>query len=465
MGNVFRRPHIGPAQLPQKDSLTIHDSDGRRIWTSNVDANGNNAAVLWMDGSGYYGPVVAEDRSGFGIYICPDGTEIEGFWSSDQLAGKALVITPDGSRMIRQYMHDSIVSESLVSPYPAFPAKRLFPSASHRNKQSLSGTETPSLEDGLSFGERTRARASTPPVYSSTSSSRAYVPRPPSQPESWLVPFEQLVLEKRLSRHKCASCSSVYKASWLGKEVIVRIFPSRSEEIDVNVKELLNRMARVRHPNIALFMAASVTSDKFAIVTEFVPLNSYKSLPNTAQHVLHVAKGIAVGCAYLRRQGFAHKNLKPSNVLIDASSDVKLTDYFVQEFNSVFHSGPCLADTTVAYVAPEALRTVPFVPFGTDTAADVFSFGMLCWTMIAGREPYSGLTRAQIRVLVGYAGYREPRVHLGNLSGFTRLIDKCLAQDPAHRPTFERLVVALNSMHGSANSAAEDALITFISGR
>ena len=466
MGNILRaypRPQPVEHGPPEKARCGA----GRRIW-SFAHPDGINRALVWDNGDAYYGPVNGEDRSGFGIWIGADGTEIEGTWESDHLQGMALVIQPGGYQSLRRYAEDRILSDNTSEAMLSRVAQSDILPVSHPTCMlASSGSETPQCDDisTLTFGRRVRTRTSTPPLYSSSSSTKVYIPRAPSQVDTWVVPFEDLVLDKRLSRHKCPHCSTVYKGMWLGKDVIVRVYSTNVGEIDSNLKQLLTRMARVRHPNIALFMAAAVSTDKFAIVTEFVYTNALAPLPYTAQHALHVAKGIAVGCSYLRRQGFAHKNLKPSNVLIDSSTEVKLTDYFIEEFNSVFHRGPCTAEATVSFVAPESLRRSPFVPFGIDTASDVFSFGMLCWTLIAGREPYCGLSRAQIRILVGYAGYREPRVFLGNLSALTRLIDECLAQDPLQRPTFERLVVALNSMHSSANSAAEDALITFISGR
>jgi serine/threonine protein kinase len=256
----------------------------------------------------------------------------------------------------------------------------------------------------------------------------------------------------------------VYKGTWLGKEVVIRVFRN-VQSVEGQCSELLTKMARIRHPNIALFMAAAVSENKLAIVTEYVSNGNVGGLNLTSQNLLHLAKGIAVGCAYLRKQGFAHKNLKPSNVLIDSGIDVKLTDYFVKEFNELFHPSFNCQSEPVAYLGPEALRQTPFVPFGIDSASDVFAFGMICWEMLTARQPYLGLSRAQIRVLVGYAGYRESRLSCGTLRGLARLIEKCTAQEPPMRPTFERVILAISALHSSANSAAEDALITFISGR
>ena len=513
-----------------------------RYWNypaSSVDTgtvSGPEGAVLYEDGSCYFGPLSESRCEGFGVWIACDGSEIEGTWKNGELEGSALVVKSSGARFVAKFKHGELVSESeilggkkpltVVSSSPAI----MQPNASSTSLGSSSSSSEDvhkwltdihmaQYEDRLNesgpvermskadldrklkvssipFGHRTRLMASfnslstPPPMYPSTSSSvsRIFVPRPPSRAETWLIPFDQLVIEQRLipGRPKaCPNCSAVYRGSWLGKEVVIRIFQTGtfSSKLCPNAMDLLSRMARIRHPNIALFMAASLDGQgKLALVTELVVNGSVDQFlasgsksgggkkqrdELTAQNILHLAKGIAIGCAYLRKQGFAHKNLKPSNVLIDASIDVKLTDYFVKEFNELFHPPPCTAAeaATVAYVAPESLRTTPFLPYGLDSASDVYSFGMILWEMLSGRRPYVGLSRAQIRVLVGYGGYREQPVQVATLRGISRLVERCIAQEPSRRTTFERLVVALNSMHSSANSAAEDALITFISGR
>jgi serine/threonine protein kinase len=320
-----------------------------------------------------------------------------------------------------------------------------------------------------------------PPTPVTPSSSSVYLPRPPSRAETWLIPPHQLQLQTRIDSNQCCCrCSFLYRGNWLGKDVVIRIY--HNVKMSSQCMELLSRIARIRHPNIALFMAAafSKADEKLFIVTESVTHGSIEQYGNppigkrttnerlktlTSQNILHISKGIAVACAYLRCQGFSHKNLKPSNVLIDSSLEVKVTDYYIMEFNNLFHPLPCEKNFAVAYLSPEALRRTPFIPYGIDSVSDIHSFGMILWELVAGRKPYCGLSRAHIRILVGYGGYRESRPNSHALHGLSRLIRKCTYQDPSQRMTFEQLLISLDTMNRTANSAAEDALITFISGR
>ena len=451
--------------------------NARRVWGRRSESV--EKCILFPDGSAYFGQVEGDSREGFGVFISIDNWELEGSWKNDQLHGKALCIKPDGSEWVQFYEKGTLDSETVIERREnprkmeqAVPhilssrasSRSVTPSSSSTDLVDLRGDTKLRTRFLASFAS---ARLSTP--HSSTS--KLYKPRRPSDASSWLIPFEQIDFNHPISFSNSQYCSVVYHATWIGKEVAVRMFQRPPGPLNKPVLDILSRMARIRHPNIALFMAASINESdgRFAILTEYIPNGSLdkvltKHVPLSTQSILHVTKSIGVACAYLRKQGFYHGNLRPANVLIDISGNVKLTDYFVKDFEELFHPSPCVR-STVAYIAPEALRRIPFVPFGVDTASDVYSFGMICDQILSGIKPLKQFSVPQIRALVGYGGYREPRDSRSNSVALDKLIQKCTLQNPKSRPTFERLVIALNSLQNSANSAAEDALITFISGK
>ena len=483
-------------------------------------------------------------RSGFGIYLDTTGHLQEGTFIDDHIEGDCVITNPDGESFLATYSNGVMVKQgppqspltqfirnaatpALDTPSPRqYDSVPITPTSVHqwlvdlhmeKYEDRFRGHENHQLprlrdklrNDNMPYGHRARlisnlgrlsfnstgggqsfrknSSSPQPVLYvSAGSSSNIYVPRAPSRPDKWLIPPNQLSIESRISSMDdkssscCLHCSQLYRGTWLGKDVVIRQYTN----VEMNSKflELLSRMAKIRHPNICLFMAASYSeqSKTLSIVTEFVyhgSLDKFKSKNQrlqaatttslSTQTILHLSRGIAVGCMYLRKQGFSHKNLKPSNILIDAATlDVKLTDYFIMEFDDLFHySKICTKQIVPRYVAPESLRRIPFVPFGIDSASDVYSFGLIIWELVTGRKPFENFSIPQIRVLVGFAGYKEPRARLPTLRSLPKLIEKCISHDPTKRHTFERLVVALSCMHKSANSAAEDALITFISGR
>lgn len=461
-----------------------------RYWK--VD-DSDQGAILYPDGSCFFGGLQGNRRSGFGILLSRDGVQYGGNWEEDGMTGECLMTTLNGVANVCSVSSGNIEILASQEP-PRIPSMDEYiprtPTMLERRFHRERKFESDQMSSIIPSSYRTRMLSSggqvTPthqPPFTSTSSS-LYIPRPPSRPDGWLIAYDQLHFESLLSSSsQCQRCPKLYKGLWLGKEVVVRVYSNA--RMSAKCMELLSRMARIRHPNICLFMAASYTEDlkRLCIVTEYVvngSLEQFVTKPQTvaeksgkhqlsSQNILHLAKGVAVACAYLRKQGFAHKNLKPNNVMIDGVIDVKLTDYFVREFNELFHPNTCMRQfnpNNLLYLAPESLRSsTPFSPYGIDARSDVFSFGILLQQMITGRKPYEGLSVSQIRLLVGYGGYREQTIHSDTLRAVGRLIERCTEQDPLRRVNFERMIVALSAMHSSANSAAEDALITFISGR
>ncbi len=156
-----------------------------------------------------------------------------------------------------------------------------------------------------------------------------------------------------------------------------------------------------------------------------------------------------------------HGNLKPQNILLNSSIEVKLSDFFLPELIEI--NGGILEPSEpviLNYCAPEVLSSTPFVPFGHDAASDVYSFGLILMEMVSGGiRPMKNFSNSQIRILVGFAKFRE----IGKIRNFNLIIKNCLKNFPSKRINFEQILVQLNSL--KINSAPEDALITFISGR
>ena len=100
---------------------------------------------------------------------------------------------------------------------------------------------------------------------------------------------------------------------------------------------------------------------------------------------LQLAKEIAEALAYAHEKGVVHRDIKPSNILITEEGNPKIADFGVAHLDSSNQivNGEILG--TPAYMSPEQLMGGPL-----DGRTDIFSLGVMLYTMLSGFRPFQG---------------------------------------------------------------------------
>jgi serine/threonine protein kinase len=96
---------------------------------------------------------------------------------------------------------------------------------------------------------------------------------------------------------------------------------------------------------------------------------------------------------------------------------------------------------TPSWTAPEVLRNEKYT-----TKADVYGFGIVVWEMFARADPFPGMPPFQIVFAVGNQNLR-PIIHPSWPSDWVKLITDCWAEDPQLRPTFEQIIIRLETLN------------------
>ena len=140
--------------------------------------------------------------------------------------------------------------------------------------------------------------------------------------------------------------------------------------------------------------------------------------------------GTALGIAH--RGGVIHRDVSPSNVLLSADGEIKLTDFGIAKVESgaTRHTVTGVVKGKVPYMAPEYTQT------GVYTArSDLFSLGVLLFECLSGRRPYEGATDVATMALAAM-GQHDPLQQLapGAPAGLCQTIEQLLRPNPEERP-------------------------------
>jgi len=180
------------------------------------------------------------------------------------------------------------------------------------------------------------------------------------------------------------------------------------------------------------------------LVLEFVPGEDLrmrlKGEPPTPSEVLRLARQILDGLAAAHAKGIVHRDLKPANIRITPDGLVKILDFGLARFlrpdppagdeptDLSTHDGVVLG--TVPYLAPEQAAGM-----AVDARADLFSFGVILYQLVAGHLPFRG--ESSIALL--RAVLNEAPLPIGERAAIfptrlARLVEGLLAKEPEKRP-------------------------------
>ncbi|GMI30451.1 hypothetical protein TeGR_g14365, partial [Tetraparma gracilis] len=230
-------------------------------------------------------------------------------------------------------------------------------------------------------------------------------------------------------------------------------------------------IARLHHPNVVRFYGVCYQDDHFYLVTEFCEENlsqalkrykeenkRSKKLPGEStqvipeEHVMKLAYQIAKGMTYLHSKDVVHRDLKPENILLDEKGDVKLCDFGLSRLTTKDEEMTQQVGTP-AYMAPEMAGIDETQNDGDletgnriGKPVDVYSYGILLWTLWTQKLPYSELrVKNPFQLMVKVTNGFRPTVP-DNMPPFLQsLMKRCWDADPNKRPPFSEALKELKT--------------------
>jgi serine/threonine protein kinase len=186
--------------------------------------------------------------------------------------------------------------------------------------------------------------------------------------------------------------SDVYEAvdQQDGAAVAVKLLRSADPELARRLAQEARALERLSHPGLVRLLDTGVVDSQAFLVMELVEgstlANRMREGPLGAERTAGLGAALASALAYVHEQGIVHRDVKPSNIMVDAAGNAKLADFGIAQLtdaSTLTVTGTTLG--TAAYMAPEQLEH-----HQVGTGADVWSLGMVLLECLIGRRIYEG---------------------------------------------------------------------------
>ena len=241
----------------------------------------------------------------------------------------------------------------------------------------------------------------------------------------------------------------------LQREVAIKVLRDELTSDPVFLKRFSNEaqfLAKLSHPNVASVHAFLHEGGKQFMVMEYVPGISLDEFirsggPLPVDRALTIFRKALDGIAHAHAHGIVHRDIKPANIMLADSGQVKVMDFGIARAldsqEQLTRHGQVAG--TARAMAPEQIRGAQ-----ADVRSDIYSLGIVLYTLLAGRPPFEGrgdhaLMLAQLEqappplrswvdnmppkleAAVMQALEKDPAARFQNVMAFARAIDACQA--------------------------------------
>ena len=225
-----------------------------------------------------------------------------------------------------------------------------------------------------------------------------------------------------------------------GETFAVKIIDLEYSEDDIDeVRKEISIMSELRSSYLTQLHESFAEGRKLYIVMEFLDGGSLRDLmdgmdtPFTEQMCAYILRQVVCGLDYLHRNGKIHRDLKCDNLLMSRTGAVKLGDFGgtgrlteTEDKRNTFVGSPF-------WMAPEVIKESDY-----DTAADIWSLGILAIELAKGHPPYAQMHPMRVLFLI-------PKNPAPTLDGpfskaFKHFVGLCLNKNSSFRPTAQELL-------------------------
>ena len=233
----------------------------------------------------------------------------------------------------------------------------------------------------------------------------------------------------------------------LGRQVALKVLSSHrlaDQRMRDRFDAEMRAVGRLSHPNIVTAHDAREVDNTAVLVTEYIDGFDLGQLvartgPLSTENAAEIVCKVAAALQYTSEQGFVHRDVKPSNIMVSRDGQVKLLDLglarlLLGDEDRVEITGTGQAIGTADYVAPEQVTDSRSV----DVHADIYSLGCTLFKLLTGTAPFADDQHlTAFAKMTAHVSTPPPKLQdcMPNLPvAMSKLVDSMLAKEPSKRP-------------------------------
>ncbi len=246
----------------------------------------------------------------------------------------------------------------------------------------------------------------------------------------------------------------VWKATdtTLDRDVAIKVLPedfAAEPERLARFEREARLLASLNHPNIAGVYGLHEDQGTHFLAMELVPgedlARRLERGPLSQSQTLNIALQVADALETAHENGIIHRDLKPANIHLDLDGNAKVLDFGLAKvltpdmpddpgsisLSPTLTAAGTLAGIilgTAAYMSPEQAKGK-----AVDRRADIWSFGVVLYEMLASRRLFTGETASETMAAVMMQEIDLKEVHEETPAAVARLLARCLERDPRLR--------------------------------
>jgi eukaryotic-like serine/threonine-protein kinase len=215
----------------------------------------------------------------------------------------------------------------------------------------------------------------------------------------------------------------------LERDVAVKVL--REVEHERRFAAEARTLARLQHSNLVRLLDAGTDNGDAFLVLELLGGATVRELLDggalPSDRVARIGGETATALAYIHRQGIVHRDVKPSNLMLDDYGSIRLADFGIARLlGGTRITGTHQAIGTMAYIAPEQLEGGEVGP-----PTDVYSLGLVLIECLTGRLAFDGPPAEATAARLS----RDPDIPAGLPGGWPGMLGAMTARDPHARPS------------------------------